>query len=210
MRIFGTDSYAGGNSLTLTGHLYSFDINKNATFPANLTSTGSLVANGITSQGALTVKGNTTLGDATSDTVTISGKATINNGLILKGTAASNPLITRAIIGSNGEGGIGPLYIQYGINQLTYWGNAAAYTISADGRQYSGTAQNAVKDGDGNVIKDTYLKLSGGTLTGPLTINSDVANSVLNAFGKNGSYTYLRFGKSTGADNCGELRWQIK
>lgn len=39
LRIFGTDSYAGGNSLTKTGHLYTFDVNKNAAFPANVTAT---------------------------------------------------------------------------------------------------------------------------------------------------------------------------
>jgi hypothetical protein len=123
LRIFGTDSYAGGNSLTLTGHLYSFDVNKNATFPADLTSTGSLTVKGNTTLGNatlnsnLTVKGNTTLGNATTDTVTMSGKVTINNGLILKGSTASNPLITRAVAGSDGAGAVGPLYLQYGVNQ---------------------------------------------------------------------------------------------
>lgn len=44
---------SGGN-LPTTGHIYSYDINKNTTFPANLT-----------------VKGNTTLGDATTGDLTI-------------------------------------------------------------------------------------------------------------------------------------------
>lgn len=35
----------------------------------------------------------------------------------------------------------------------------------------SGTATKALQDGDGLVIKDTYLKLSGGTITGGLTVN---------------------------------------
>lgn len=121
-------SNSGGN-LPATGHIYSYDINKNVTFPASMT-----------------VKGHMTLGDATSDTVTISGKATINNGLILKGTSSNNPLITRSIQGSDGNGSIGgPLYMQYGINQPILLGNTGAYTISADGSQYSGNAATATK-----------------------------------------------------------------
>ena len=142
-----------GGSLAATGHLYSWDVNKNATFPANLTTTGALsVAGTSTLNGVLTVKGNTTLGDTTSDTVTISGKATINNGLILKGTAASKPLITRAIIGSDGEGAVGPLHLQYGVNNVVNLGNNGEYSISADGGTYSGAAaklsQTALALGD--------------------------------------------------------------
>ncbi len=36
---------------------------------------------------------------------------------------------------------------------------------------YASTATKAIQDGDGNVIKDTYLKLAGGSLTGKLTAN---------------------------------------
>jgi hypothetical protein len=86
LRIFGTNSHAGGNSLTLTGHLYSFDVNKNATFPANLTSTGSLVANGITSKGALTV--NQTL------TVNGTGTSTLNGALTVKGSTTLGDTVT--------------------------------------------------------------------------------------------------------------------
>jgi len=49
-----------------------------------------------------------------------------------------------------------------GVNNFN--GNATTAT-SAD------TATSATQDGDGNVITDTYLPLSGGTLTGNLTIN---------------------------------------
>lgn len=38
----------------------------------------------------------------------------------------------------------------------------------------SGTATKANQDGDGNVIKTTYLKLSGGNVTGPVSFGSSV------------------------------------
>lgn len=83
-----------------------------------------------------------------------------------------------------------------------------ATVLTQDKASFAYTAQTATKatqDSAGNVIKDIYLKKTGDTMTGPLTINSNVANSVLDAFCKNGNYTYLRFGKSTGTNNCGEL-----
>lgn len=94
-------SNSGGN-LPVTGHIYSYDINKNVTFPAGMTTTSNL-----------TVKGNTTLGDAASDTVTISGKATINNGLVLSPSNYNNtikiantdfPMATaKLFMGANGD-----------------------------------------------------------------------------------------------------------
>lgn len=43
----------------------------------------------------------------------------------------------------------------------------------------SGTATKATQDADGNVISNTYLKLAGGTVTGPLTIQSTVNEKYL-------------------------------
>ena len=42
----------------------------------------------------------------------------------------------------------------------------------------SGTATKATQDGDGNTIKSTYLKLSGGTMTGAITFANGVKNVV--------------------------------
>ena len=39
---------------------------------------------------------------------------------------------------------------------------------------FSGTASRATADGDGNVIKTTYLKLSGGQVTGPVSFGDSV------------------------------------
>lgn len=145
LRMIGCTNFAGNvKNLAKNGHIYSYDINQNVTFPANLTSTGNL-----------TVNGNTTLGNAVSDTITIKGKTTIKEkttidvgaGLVLKGNSAQNPLITRSVKGSDGNGNLGPLYIQYGVNQPIYLGNNGNYTISADGSQYSGNAATATKFG---------------------------------------------------------------
>lgn len=159
LRMFGPTSYAGGNNLTKTGHLYSFDSSQNVTFPANLTSTGALSANGITSTGALTVKGNTTLGDAKTDTITIKGKTTIeaDAGLVLKGKSDQNPLITRSVKGSDGNGNVGPLYLQFGANNQVILGNEGKYSISSDGSQYSGKSADSTKLGDWTRNEMQYL-----------------------------------------------------
>jgi len=42
------------------------------------------------------------------------------------------------------------------------------------------TATNATNDSDGNSIKNTYLKLSGGTMTGNLVLNKITGTSNIN------------------------------
>lgn len=42
IRLYGDNDWLLQNTLAKTGHLYSFDISKNATFPANLTATGNI------------------------------------------------------------------------------------------------------------------------------------------------------------------------
>lgn len=65
--------------------------------------------------------------------------------LDIRGNAASKPFKVRGIVGSDGEGNVGPLYIQYEANQPIHLGNNGSYTISADGSQYSGNAATATK-----------------------------------------------------------------
>jgi hypothetical protein len=48
-------------------------------------------------------------------------------------------------------------------------GNAATATTASSCTGNSATATKATQDSDGNTIKDTYLKLSGGTMTGAIT-----------------------------------------
>ena len=53
------------------------------------------------------------------------------------------------------------------------WINPATLTVAA--------ATKATQDGDGNVIKTTYLKLSGGNVTGPVNFGDSVSVDDLNA-----------------------------
>lgn len=89
---------------------------------------------------------------------------TLTGSLVIKGAAANNPLQTRGIIGSDGNGTPAELHLQYGVNAPIKLGNAAGYSISADGGTYSGTANKATtatkatQDSAGQQINTTYLK----------------------------------------------------
>jgi hypothetical protein len=85
--------------------------------------------------------------------------------------------------------------------------SGAAYATSANGAltfgtlpvAQGGTGQTSVaniqagKDGDGNTISSTYLKLSGGTLTGNLTI-SHATNATMTAGSTNPKITFSESG----------------
>ena len=55
-------------------------------------------------------------------------------------------------------------------------GASGTWGISVSGN--AATATKATQDGDGNTIKSTYLKLSGGTMTGAITFANGVKNIV--------------------------------
>ena len=66
----------------------------------------------------------------------------------------------------------------------------------ADGTGASGTwginiSGSAAKDGDGNTISSTYLKLSGGTLTGGITFNK--VKNAINYTGSQNTYAMIKF-----------------
>ena len=94
---------------------------------------------------------------------------TLTGPIKILGTAANKPLTVRGIVGCTAEGEISELHLQYQANSPIKLGNDAAYSISADGGQYTGnaaTATKATQDGSGNVITSTYFKNTGGSLTG--------------------------------------------
>ena len=66
-----------------------------------------------------------------------------NKQVDIFGNAASMPLRVRGIVGSNGEGVTGDLYLQYGANSKVMLGNSGGYYISAAGDYYSGKSANA-------------------------------------------------------------------
>ena len=106
------------------------------------------------------------------------GALSLSGGVItgpvdIRGNAASKPFKVRGIVGQDGNGTVGDLYLQYEANSKLYLGNNAAYTISADGGQYTGnsaTATKATQDGSGNTITSTYLPVTNGTLKGNLNL----------------------------------------
>ena len=134
---------------------------------------------------------NVTVGAATKATQDSDGNAinttylkksggTMTGQLYLAGSASSKPLKTRGIIGVTTDGtSEEALYLQYGNTNLdtVYFGNAGGGNINTNGTQYSGnaaTATKATQDSDGNAINTTYLKKSGGTITGALALNGDL------------------------------------
>lgn len=72
--------------------------------------------------------------------LTVSGTGYFTRQVRIDGGAASQPLVVRGIVGQNGSGTVGELYLQYGANSGIFLGNTGAHTISADGSKYSGNA----------------------------------------------------------------------
>ena len=67
----------------------------------------------------------------------------------------------------------GSLYIAYDCGN-TYFGGGTYYIDRAG--YFNGKADKANKDGDGNTISSTYLKLSGGTMTGSIAYGHESAS----------------------------------
>ena len=94
---------------------------------------------------------------------TINGKKTIQGSLVILGNAADKKLMTRGIVGSDGNGTEGDLYLQYG-NSTTdsiHLGSSGTHKIHSDGSQYTGnaaTATKAVNDDKNQNIAQTYIK----------------------------------------------------
>ena len=66
---------------------------------------------------------------------------------------------------------------------------SAPYGFVGDLTGTASSATKATQDGDGNVIKNTYLKLSGGTMTGPIIFsNTSGASKTNNYFSAGGGY----------------------
>ena len=133
----------------------------------------------------------------------VDGKLSLSGGILtgrltIKGDAANSPLVVRGIAGYDGNGNIGPLYLQYQTNNVIYLGNTAAYNISADGSLYSGTAANAKAvpwtgiSGKPSAYppadhSHAYLPLSGGTMTGSIFISD--TNSIYQNQRSTSNYT---------------------
>ena len=70
---------------------------------------------------------------------------TMTGQLIMTGTAASNPIITRGITGSDGNGAIGDLYLNYNEGKVYLSNNGKIY---ADNGTLSATTFNGTLSGN--------------------------------------------------------------
>lgn len=68
---------------------------------------------------------------------------TLTGSLDIYGNASQNPLRTRGIVGSDGQGKDGDLYLQYGTDGKIYFGKNGSGCIDNDGKSYNGTAMSS-------------------------------------------------------------------
>lgn len=68
---------------------------------------------------------------------------TLTGSLDIYGNASQNPLRTRGIVGSDGQGSDGDLYLQYGSAGNIYLGKNGSGCIDEDGKSYNGTAMSS-------------------------------------------------------------------
>lgn len=68
---------------------------------------------------------------------------TLTGSLDIYGNASQNPLRTRGIVGSDGQGSDGDLYLQYGSAGNIYLGKNGSGCIDNDGKSYNGTAMSS-------------------------------------------------------------------
>lgn len=109
----------------------------------------------------------------------IEGTVTLDGQLVIKGNAADHPLIVRGVTGSTGTGAVGPLYLQYGADNIIKLGNSGGYSISADGGTYSGTAANATNAAQLNGQAASYYATASSlasflTLDGARTMTGEI------------------------------------
>lgn len=93
----------------------------------------------------------------------INGKKTMHGRLVILGDAADKKLMTRGIVGSDGDGNEGDLYLQYSnsASDSIYLGASGTHKIYSNGAQYTGnaaTATKAVNDDKNQNIAQTYVK----------------------------------------------------
>ena len=67
----------------------------------------------------------------------------LTGSLDIYGNASQNPLRTRGIVGSDGQGSDGDLYLQYGSAGNIYLGKNGSGCIDEDGKSYNGTAMSS-------------------------------------------------------------------
>lgn len=157
------------------------------------TITGNLEVNGTLTKSSKNVayltatptSGQILIADGTSGGIKTSGytiaKSVPSNALFTDENVKSTEANTTKLwlVGSDTSGTrTGALKYDSGVYITTTAGTVHATTFEGN---LSGTASRATADGDGNTIKTTYLKLSGGNVTGAVTFGSSVSVDELTA-----------------------------
>lgn len=86
---------------------------------------------------------------------------------------SSNGLRFRHLDGTTSENLDGDLYLNYNNYSRPVRIGNQGYMIYNNGANYSGTAQKAIQDSNGNQISSSYLPLSGGLMTGNIYRSTD-------------------------------------
>lgn len=175
-RIFGQNSWNVISNLARTGHLYSYDVYQNATFPAGLNTTGNLTENG-------------TRVSKVGHTHTISG------------TAASNSASTSTNTGSAGAGSS----TNTGSTTPTFTGESAT-TSSAGGGTASQATGSTTPTFTGTGVELVFTGSSatsgsaGAGSSSTTGANSGDGVSVVTGVTSNGTATALTGVKASGTD----------
>ena len=144
IRIIGVTNW-GVNAFAYTGHIYDFDYQKNVTFPAKVTARSGFEGN---LTGSVTFPNHTW--NLVGDDVYI-GDCSVSGCLGVKGKNAATGIVFKPYSGSTDQkisiNGSGTMTIT-GTVASTFRGNL------------TGTADKSVKDGDGNTISSTYVKVA--------------------------------------------------
>ena len=194
--------YISANGSLYAKNLYVLDDNGNAIqiggtdgvylLKSGGTITGNLEVNGNLTKGGKTVayltttpaNGQILIADGTSGSIKTSGytiATSVPSGAVFtdKNVQTSQANTTKIYLAGTSTTGTttGTLSYDSNVYLTTTAGTLHATTFEGN---LSGTATKANQDGDGNVIKTTYLKLSGGQVTGPVSFGDSVSADSLN------------------------------
>lgn len=215
IRLFGDTMWATPSTLAKTGHLYSYDENQNATFPASIIqnssaheiySKGSLKVDGSsTFAGSITANGNVTLGNASGDTINIKGTASFATPTTFNSTITGKNSVSFEKDLSIGSG------IQIGDSDANdgwfdLWGSGlvsgdfSAGTISTGELNANDTNINGVLEASGATTLGNTLYVTGNTTLGEaLEVNGDVTTKGKVTLGNEATDTVTINGNLTNA-----------
>ena len=183
--------YIDGEGNIHAGDIYSHDTLISGTSAPYLLKSGGTITGALEVNGALTKSGKTVtyltstpvsgqilVADGTSGGIKTSGytiaKSVPSDAVFTdKNVQTSQANTTKIFLAGTSTSGTSTGTLSYDSNVYLTTTAGVLHATTFEGN-LSGTATKANQDGDGNVIKTTYLKLSGGNVTGPVTFGDSV------------------------------------